>query len=295
MRATSLVARTFLDRQSMGLAAVAIVLLAVLGCSIWKKAEPPLLSEIADSTVVSSLPHVPINLNKEPLGTTGDLRQLREMVRDIMQNRERNGVFREGVNEIENTVHVRTDERISVGMLADLLAAVNESGGKAYVPVKLPPESDPITRPNPQTLVLSAGEPPQLSFLRFEMSGTDVDKYAIAPSVEILSDPREIKTARAIGGSVEISANGEYFFNGTKKIFFSNTDIDEVEIVQRQIDASTLSTEVATLVVSSPIKVISSELAPATSLLKIFKAVDATKHEWKLIVRRAKSDPSHKK
>jgi hypothetical protein len=290
-RAGAMAARFSAFRNVSRFLLVALVLFGASDCSVWKSFQPePLPSEMADAEINAPYAPVRLMLNMKDVGTTADLRRLRTVIRDIVGQREANGVFMQGSNEIENTVYVSVDEHVSVGVLAELISAINQNGGKAYLPVN--PDRlqspDSRSRPNPLNLIVSAGERKPSLFALYAVDGSEAPKYAVSPSVEIVSDWKEIKLARSIGSSLEISANGGYFFNGPT-IFLSTMEIEEVEVVQRPVVESFLRQEVTTLgswaARSDGIKVVASEFAPASSLWRVLEAVDATEYRWNLVVR----------
>jgi hypothetical protein len=275
-----------------------LLLLAVLGCGFLKNSETkPLTSEIADASANISREPVRLAHNNEALGTTADLDPLRRKVGSIMRMREDRGVFVEGSNAIENTVYFKADDRMSVGDLVSVILAINESGGKAHLPVKTTgPMSNEPMRPNPLTLILLAGETRPEHMAAYEIMGAKAGQYSVSPTVAMLSDASEVKRTRAVGSSIEISADGEYFYNGPT-VYLSTMDIEEVDIIQRPLAAPALKNEVATLITGAApdaITIVASEFAPAASLFKIFDAVDATKYNWKIVVRQAKRQGTHK-
>jgi hypothetical protein len=293
-RAIGTIARSsyFLLRTALLILSVALI----ASCSYFKPAPEVVPSEVADASASSSFTPVRVALNIDVLGTSADLRELREMVSSVMQAREMNGVFRIGSDEIENTVILEIDEKMPLGVLADLILAVNESGGRAYLPLesaKARAGKNVLWHPNPLLLIVEAGKKAefQKSDYYYSVASDQPDKWAVSSDFVNVSDWKDVKSARSIGSSLEISANGNYFFNGPT-IYLSGTDIEDVEVVQQSIEESALAMKVATLRSPAPsegIKIIASELAPASSLLKVFEAVDATQYKWKVVVRRTQN------
>ena len=81
-----------------------------------------LLAEIkADRKVV---------LNTEEMGNLDDLSKLTSFLTQIFKDRENNGVFREGTNEVEKKVSVKAPSTMQFSEIVKLVAALNDSGAQ---------------------------------------------------------------------------------------------------------------------------------------------------------------------
>lgn len=69
-----------------------------------------------------------LTLNNEPEGTLNDTTQLKNFLKQIFKDREDNGVFREGANEIETTVLVKAHPDNKFGDLIKIIDAIKEAG-----------------------------------------------------------------------------------------------------------------------------------------------------------------------
>jgi len=69
-----------------------------------------------------------ITLNNEESGTLSDPAKLIEKLRDIFHQREQNGVFREGTNEVEKTVFIKIPLSAQFTDLINLAKALDDAG-----------------------------------------------------------------------------------------------------------------------------------------------------------------------
>jgi biopolymer transport protein ExbD len=69
-----------------------------------------------------------VSLNNEKQGSLGDLEQLEKLLARIFKDRENNGVFREGRNEVEKTVFVKAAPQLKYGDVIKLVEALKDVG-----------------------------------------------------------------------------------------------------------------------------------------------------------------------
>lgn len=67
-------------------------------------------------------------INNEPFGNVSDTLPIVSKLSDIFKQRESNGAFREGTNEIEKTVWIKAPEGVGYGDVVKLIDAVKMSG-----------------------------------------------------------------------------------------------------------------------------------------------------------------------
>lgn len=65
-----------------------------------------------------------LKLNNEPMGNVGDTNNLTNKLTEIFKDRESNGIFREGTNEIEKTIFIKASRSLKYG---DFVKVVNAS------------------------------------------------------------------------------------------------------------------------------------------------------------------------
>ncbi len=65
-----------------------------------------------------------LNLNSEPTGNVSDTNNLTNKLTEIFKDRENNGVFREGTNEVEKTVFVKASQSIKYGDFVKVVDAL---------------------------------------------------------------------------------------------------------------------------------------------------------------------------
>lgn len=69
-----------------------------------------------------------LELNTEDAGTINDLSKLENFLGRIFKEREENGVFREGTNEVEKTVFVSVSENTDYGKISSLVRSLVKTG-----------------------------------------------------------------------------------------------------------------------------------------------------------------------
>ncbi len=71
-----------------------------------------------------------VTLNKEPAGDISDMSSLTTQLSQIFKERENNGVFREGTNEVEKTVFIKSPRTIKYGDVVNVIDAVKQAGAQ---------------------------------------------------------------------------------------------------------------------------------------------------------------------
>lgn len=69
-----------------------------------------------------------VTLNNEPYGNVTDTERLNTRLREIFKDRENNGVFREGTNEVEKTVFIKSPKSIRYGDVVRVIDAAKAAG-----------------------------------------------------------------------------------------------------------------------------------------------------------------------
>lgn len=69
-------------------------------------------------------------LNREDKGTISDTSKLEDTLANIFKDRESNGVFREGTNEIEKEIYIKVSNSVKYGDFIKLIEAVKISGAE---------------------------------------------------------------------------------------------------------------------------------------------------------------------
>jgi biopolymer transport protein ExbD len=69
-----------------------------------------------------------ISLNNEPAGTVDDPTALTAKLADIFKQRETNGVFREGTNEVEKTIFIKSPKLAKYGDVVKVIDASKMAG-----------------------------------------------------------------------------------------------------------------------------------------------------------------------
>lgn len=69
-------------------------------------------------------------LNREDMGTISDTGRLTDKLAEVFRQREYNGVFREGTNEIEKEIYIKVSNSIRYGDFIKLIEAVKISGAE---------------------------------------------------------------------------------------------------------------------------------------------------------------------
>ena len=69
-----------------------------------------------------------ISLNNEPFGDVSDTEKLSNRLREIFKERENNGVFREGTNEVEKTIFIKSPKSVRYGDVVKVIDAAKAAG-----------------------------------------------------------------------------------------------------------------------------------------------------------------------
>jgi len=69
-----------------------------------------------------------ITLNQDTFGDVSDTEKLNNKLRQVFKEREAQGVFREGTNEIEKTVFIKSPKSIRYGDVVKVIDAAKEAG-----------------------------------------------------------------------------------------------------------------------------------------------------------------------
>lgn len=69
-----------------------------------------------------------ITLNNDPLGDVSDTEKLNNKLREIFKERENNGVFREGTNEVEKTIFIKSPKSVRYGDVVKVIDAAKAAG-----------------------------------------------------------------------------------------------------------------------------------------------------------------------
>ena len=69
-----------------------------------------------------------ITLNNEPFGDVTDTEKLSNRLREIFKERETNGVLREGTNEVEKTLFIKSPKTVRYGDVVKVIDAVKSVG-----------------------------------------------------------------------------------------------------------------------------------------------------------------------
>lgn len=71
-----------------------------------------------------------ITLNNEPAGDVSDTAALNNKLSQIFKERENNGVFREGTNEVEKTVFIKSPRSVRYGNVVKVIDAAKTAGAQ---------------------------------------------------------------------------------------------------------------------------------------------------------------------
>ncbi len=71
-----------------------------------------------------------VTLNNESAGNVGDTEALTNKLSQIFKDRENNGVFREGTNEVEKTVFLKAPKGIKYGEVVKVIDGVKTAGAQ---------------------------------------------------------------------------------------------------------------------------------------------------------------------
>lgn len=69
-----------------------------------------------------------ITLNNEPFGDVTDTEKLGNRLKEIFKDRENNGVFREGTNEVEKTIFIKSPKSVRYGDVVKVIDAAKAAG-----------------------------------------------------------------------------------------------------------------------------------------------------------------------
>src|SRR6478735_4480500 len=69
-----------------------------------------------------------ITLNNEGFGDVSDTDKLRDRLTEIFRDRTNNGVFREGTNEIEKTIFIKSPKAVRYGDVVRVIDAAKQAG-----------------------------------------------------------------------------------------------------------------------------------------------------------------------
>ena len=69
-----------------------------------------------------------ITLNNENFGDVSDTEKLSNRLREIFKERENNGVFREGTNEVEKTIFLKSPKSVRYGDVVRVIDAAKAAG-----------------------------------------------------------------------------------------------------------------------------------------------------------------------
>lgn len=71
-----------------------------------------------------------VSLNNEPYGDVADTERLTNRLREIFKEREANGAFREGTNEVERTLFIKSPKQVKYGDVVKVIDAVKIAGAE---------------------------------------------------------------------------------------------------------------------------------------------------------------------
>jgi len=71
-----------------------------------------------------------VTLNNEPFGDVADPEKLTNKLREIFKDREANGAFREGTNEVEKTLFVKAPKLVKYGDVVKVIDAAKIAGAE---------------------------------------------------------------------------------------------------------------------------------------------------------------------
>ncbi|MEO8071835.1 MAG: biopolymer transporter ExbD [Acidobacteriota bacterium] len=71
-----------------------------------------------------------LTLNNEPFGDVSDPSALTNRLKEIFKDRENNGVFREGTNEVEKTIFIKSPRSVKYGDVVSVIDAVKQAGAQ---------------------------------------------------------------------------------------------------------------------------------------------------------------------
>jgi biopolymer transport protein ExbD len=71
-----------------------------------------------------------VTLNNDPFGDVADTEKLINKLREIFKERENNGAFREGTNEVEKTLFIKSPKTVRYGDVIRVIDAVKIAGAQ---------------------------------------------------------------------------------------------------------------------------------------------------------------------
>ncbi len=71
-----------------------------------------------------------ITLNSEGFGDVSDTQRLTDKLRDVFKKREAEGAFREGTNEVEKTLFIKSPKAVRYGDVVRVIDAVKTAGAE---------------------------------------------------------------------------------------------------------------------------------------------------------------------
>ncbi len=71
-----------------------------------------------------------VTLNNEPFGDTSDASSLTTKLQGVFKERETNGTFREGTNEVEKTLFIKSPRSMKYGDVVKVIDAVKQAGAQ---------------------------------------------------------------------------------------------------------------------------------------------------------------------
>jgi biopolymer transport protein ExbD len=71
-----------------------------------------------------------VTLNNESAGTVDDAEPLTNKLREIFKTRENNGVFKEGTNEVEKTIFIKSPKSVHYGDVVKVIDAAKIAGAQ---------------------------------------------------------------------------------------------------------------------------------------------------------------------
>ena len=71
-----------------------------------------------------------VTLNNESIGTITDMSGLTNKLLQTFKEREQNGAFREGTNEVEKTIFIKSPRSVRYGAVVNVIDAVKQAGAQ---------------------------------------------------------------------------------------------------------------------------------------------------------------------
>jgi biopolymer transport protein ExbD len=71
-----------------------------------------------------------VTLNNDPFGDVSDTEKLTNRLREIFKERENNGVFREGTNQVEKTIFIKSPKSVHYGDVVRVIDAAKIAGAE---------------------------------------------------------------------------------------------------------------------------------------------------------------------